>query len=100
MIGNCEGKTEISFDLVEWLSPSDLRMRFRTVLDRTHCQRSSSVARHPFAGTVKPRPRRLSESKPADLKTDDRVYWESELPCTVPTNVRTGWWTADRTNPK
>jgi hypothetical protein len=42
----------------------------------------------------------LSESKPADLKTDDRVYREGELPCAVPTNVRTGWWTADRTNPK
>jgi hypothetical protein len=25
MIGNRQGKTEISFDLVEWLSPSDLR---------------------------------------------------------------------------
>ena len=22
----------------------------------------------------------MSESKPADLKTDDRVYWECELP--------------------
>jgi hypothetical protein len=42
----------------------------------------------------------LSESKPAGLKTDDRVYWEGELPHTVPEHVRTGWWIADRTNPK
>jgi hypothetical protein len=42
----------------------------------------------------------LSESKPAGLKTDGRVYWEGKLPCTVPENVRTGWWTADRTNPR
>jgi hypothetical protein len=59
------------------------------------------VARHPFAGTMPElRPRRLSESKPAGLKTDDRVYWEGELPCTVTEYVRTGWWTADRKNPE
>jgi hypothetical protein len=74
MIGNCQGKTEISLDLEEWLSPSDFRDGFRTVLDPSRSQRSSSVARHPFAGTVKLRPRRLSYDKPAGPETDDRVY--------------------------
>ncbi len=34
MIGNRQGKTKISFDLVEWLSPSDLRDAVRKFVTR------------------------------------------------------------------
>jgi len=75
MMGKSQGETEIPFT---WRKVFSRRVKLLfgelSSIGRQD-QRISSVARHPFAGTLgKRRPRRLSECKPADLETDDRVY--------------------------
>jgi hypothetical protein len=101
-IGKSQGKAEISRDLAGWVLPT--RKALCRELSSISCedQRISSVARHPFAGTTlgKRRPRRLSECKSAGLETDDAVYREPKLPCTVPKRAGTGRWIADRSNPR
>lgn len=49
-----------------------------------------SVTRHPFAGTARGRPRRLSLGKPAGLETDYEAYRMYMHPCAVPIYARTG----------
>src|SRR5208283_895008 len=57
-----------------------------------------SVTRHPFAGTARGRPRRLSLSKPAGLETDQAAHGEGDPPWYSPTYARNGRWIANKSS--
>jgi hypothetical protein len=73
MIRTCQGQTELSLhsreSFLKRRSESDELHDDLLFAIRCGLGQRISVTRHPFAGTARGRPRRLSLSKPAGLET-------------------------------